>query len=216
MCLDEKTSVNLRIEGKTKTIFEGTVYTCGHRVTTPSGGTRHCNGTNNDTNPCTGPTCTTALDDGNKVAKYGFDGTYSEEYDDFFITSIGIEKPTYPDFWAICLNFILTPVGGCQQKVKQDDQVLFAYATDVGTANHFLKLSGPEIGVINVPVVLLVTDGTGRPMQNANVDGHVTGEDGKVSITFPNVGTHTLKAERQPDSIRSNGLKIMIIVGPVS
>jgi hypothetical protein len=70
----KETTVYLRIEGKTKTIFEGDVATCGHRVTTRSGGTHHCNGTNNDKNPCAGPTCTTALDDANKVAKFGFDG----------------------------------------------------------------------------------------------------------------------------------------------
>jgi len=65
---------SIRIEGKTQTIFEGPVSTCGHRVTMRSGGTHHCNGTNNDNNPCPGPTCVTALDDGDKVAKFGFDG----------------------------------------------------------------------------------------------------------------------------------------------
>jgi hypothetical protein len=69
-----ETTVNLRVEGKTTTIFEGNVATCGHRVTTHSGGTHHCNGTNNDKNPCAGPTCTTALDDANKAANFGFDG----------------------------------------------------------------------------------------------------------------------------------------------
>ena len=70
----KETTVYLRIEGKDSTIFENAVYTCGHRVTTLSGGTHHCNGTNKDNNPCPGATCTTALDDGNKVAGFGFDG----------------------------------------------------------------------------------------------------------------------------------------------
>ena len=72
--LNKETKVTLRIQGKTRTIYEGPVSTCGHRVTMPSGGTHHCDGTNNDVNPCTGPTCTTALDDGNKIANFGFDG----------------------------------------------------------------------------------------------------------------------------------------------
>jgi hypothetical protein len=70
----KETTVNLRIEGKDTTIFEDTVSTYGHDVTTKSGGTHHCDGTNNNKNPCAGPTCTTALDDGNKAAGFGFDG----------------------------------------------------------------------------------------------------------------------------------------------
>ncbi|KAI9450409.1 hypothetical protein F5148DRAFT_597316 [Russula earlei] len=74
MCQNETITVNLRSEGKEKTGFEGSVSSCGHRVTTRSGGTRHCNGTNNDQYPCAGPTCTTALDDANNSAQFGFDG----------------------------------------------------------------------------------------------------------------------------------------------
>ncbi|KAF8495167.1 hypothetical protein F5888DRAFT_1616054, partial [Russula emetica] len=206
-------TVDLRIEGKAKTIFEGSVATCGHRVTTRSGGTHHCNGTNNDKNPCAGPTCTTALDDANKVAKFGFDGTFDEKFDDFFITSIDNETPTGKDFWAICLNFVPTEVGGCQQKVEKDDQVLFAYATQDVT-KHYLKLSGPDTAIIRVPVVLTVTDGTGAPIPKASVDGHLTDDHGRVSITFDRVGTQKLKVERQPDSVRSNQHVIQVIVGP--
>jgi len=44
------------------------------RVTTRSGGTHHCSGTYNDNNRCPGPTCVTALDYADEVAKFGFDG----------------------------------------------------------------------------------------------------------------------------------------------
>jgi len=66
----EETTVNLRVEGRYGALFEGNVSTCGHRVTLASGKKYHCNGTNNDSNPCPGPTCTTALDD----SHIGFDG----------------------------------------------------------------------------------------------------------------------------------------------
>ena len=104
-------------------------------------------------------------------------------------------------------------MGGCQQKVKKDDQVLFAYATKDVT-KQCLKLSGPDIAVIRVPVVLTVTDGTGAPIPKASVDGHLTDDHGRVSIRFDGVGTQKLKAERQPDSVRSNQLVIQVIVGP--
>jgi hypothetical protein len=133
--------------------------------------------------------------------------------DDFFITSIDNETPTGKDFWVTCLNFVPTEVGGCQQKVKKDDQVLFAYATQDVT-KHYLKLSGPDIAIIRVPVVLTVTDGTGAPIPKANVDGHLTDDHGRVSIRFDHVGTQKLKAKRQPDSVRSNQHIIQVIVGP--
>ena len=68
------TLVNLRIEGAEETIFEGTVLTKGHNVTTPSGGLHQCDGTNNDANPSPGPTCTSALDDASKMNSFPFDG----------------------------------------------------------------------------------------------------------------------------------------------
>jgi hypothetical protein len=102
-------------------------------------------------------------------------------------------------------------VGGCQQKVKKDDQVLFAYATRAVT-KHFLKLSGPELAILERPVVLKVTDGTGAPIQNASVDGHLTDAQGQVSIKFSRLGAHKLKAEKKPDSVRSNQLVIDVII----
>jgi len=75
--LNKEITVNLRIEGKTGTIFEAPVSTFGHDVTTPAGGTHRCDGTHGGANPRPGPTCTTALDDGSKSKippLYRFDG----------------------------------------------------------------------------------------------------------------------------------------------
>lgn len=65
---------NIRIEGANATIFEGHVFTRGHNVTTSSGGTHHCDGTNLGANPTPGPTCTSALDDASKIGHFSFDG----------------------------------------------------------------------------------------------------------------------------------------------
>ena len=72
--VNQPTSVNLRVEGSTKTIFEGTIVTSGHNVTTPLGGNHHCDGTNNGANPTPGPTCTSALDNAAKLHGFAFDG----------------------------------------------------------------------------------------------------------------------------------------------
>ena len=66
--------VNLRIEGAVETIFEGLVFSRGHNVTTQSGGTHHCDGTNNHINPTPGATATSALDDASDLAHFTWDG----------------------------------------------------------------------------------------------------------------------------------------------
>lgn len=77
-----------------------------------------------------------------------------------------------------------------------------------------MKLSGPDTAILRVPVALTVTDGTGAPMSKAIVGGYLTDDQGNVSISFDRVGKETLKAERQPDSVRSNQHTINVILGP--
>jgi hypothetical protein len=98
--------------------------------------------------------------------------------------------------------------------VWEGDEVLFAYAT-ANVTRHYLKLTGPKIAVLMQPVVLVVTDGgTDSPIKGAVVNGRRTDDQGQVTVTFRRVGTQKLKAAREPDSIRSNELNILVIVGP--
>jgi len=205
---NKKTLVNLRIEGSTSTIFEGPIMTRGHNVTTHSGGNHHCDGTNNNENPIPGPTCTSALDDASKLAKFPFDGTYSAEFDDFFITTIDHVAQTSTEFWGILLNYEFTPVGGCQQEVKRNDDVLFAF--NAFNSNAFLKLSGPKSAKRGVPVILTVIDGqTSKPVAGATVHGSVSDANGKVSVTFAHDGRQTVKATKS-GAIRSNRITILV------
>ena len=227
---NQRTLVNLRIEGLNKTIFEGNVLTRGHNVTTVSGGTHHCDGTNNDANPLPGPTCTSALDDGSKLAHFPFDGyvqlishferwwlilvgnrysTYFTEFDDFLITSIGGNTQTSTAFWYILLNFQLIPVGGCQQEVKLNDQILFAF--NAFNITQFLKLTGPNVTTLHSTVFLIVTNGqSGSPVAGAIVNGKTTNSNGHVSFTFSTEGVKEFKALKS-DSIRSNQHAVLVI-----
>ena len=84
-------------------------------------------------------------------------------------------------------NFEFTLVGGCQQEVKKNDQIPFAF--DAFNANVFLKLTGPVAAHVNVPVQLTVTDGqTGNPVAGASVDGGTTDANGHVTVTFTHAG----------------------------
>jgi len=59
---EEEALVNLRIEGDENTIFEASLLTKGKIVTTASGGTHKCDGTNNNASSVSGPTVTSSLD----------------------------------------------------------------------------------------------------------------------------------------------------------
>ncbi|CAF3592286.1 unnamed protein product [Rotaria socialis] len=208
LCADPGTTVNVRIEGKTNTIFESNVFTRGHNVTTVSGGTHHCDGTNLNSHPTAGPTATSALDDASKHGHFTWDGTFSTTYDDFFITRIGSDAQTTTQFWGILVNYNYTTAGGCQTRVQKNDQVLFAF--DAFNKHFFLKLAGPSTARHGIETIFRVTDGSsGKPMSGATVDKYVSDSDGNVKITFAKGGWHTLKAEHN-DSIRSNTILVQV------
>ncbi|KAK7018362.1 surface cell-adhesion protein [Favolaschia claudopus] len=204
------TRVNLRIEGANRTIFEGPIVTTGHNVTTVSGGAHHCDGTNNGENEFQGPTCTSALDDAARKEGFQWDGTFFEEFDDYFITSIANSTETTTQFWGILLNFVFTPVGGCQQEVKPEDHILWAF--DAFNAEHFLKLMGPKIAKKGIPTEFFVTDGatSGVPVAGASVHSETSGTDGSVKVTFRKKGRHGLKATKD-GSIRSNQVFVEVV-----
>jgi hypothetical protein len=134
---------------------------------------------------------------------------FNTEFDDFFITSIGGEAQTATQFWGILLNFQFTPVGGCQQEVKRDDEVLFAF--DAFNKAHFLKLTGPNTAHVDTSVVLTVTDGqSGGIVEGADVNGKISDANGHVSLTFSRPGEQKIKAEKS-DSIRSAQHTIFVI-----
>lgn len=208
------TIVNVRVEGATHTIFEAPVVTNGHAVTTSSGGTHVCDGTNNGANATAGPTATAALDDAAAAGAFTWDGSFSKTFDDYFITRIGSDAQTSSQFWGILLNYQFTPVGGCQQRVHFGDEVLFAF--DAFSKQHFLKLSGPHVAHAGQPTTVTATDGqNGQPIAGAtvgpidNTGSATTDANGKAQVTFRSPGIKRLKAERA-DSIRSNALRVVV------
>jgi Domain of unknown function (DUF4430) len=202
-------SVNLRVEGSMTTLFDAPITTDGHEVTTPAGGTHKCDGTNGipPANPSPVPSATAALDDGARLAGFGFDGPYNDGFDDFFITEIGGEQTNATKFWGFFVNSIAPEIGGCQQRVNQGDEVLWAYAA-FGAAP--LKLAGPTAATTGSPVTVRVTHGEkGTPEPGASVGGAVTGADGSADLRFDEAGVYRLKADR-PDAIRSNTLVLCV------
>ncbi|QRV74318.1 hypothetical protein RhiJN_02332 [Ceratobasidium sp. AG-Ba] len=213
------TQVFLRIEASASTLFEGTIKTHGHDVTTASGGTHHCDGTNNGQNPVPGPTCTSALDDITKISPFKWDGTWDNNFEDYFVTRIGGTSQTSTQFWGSLLNWQFTPVGGCQQQVAAGDTILWAF--DAFSKTHFLKLDGPSTAKVGVPFQVTVTDGSSNiVISGATVAGTTTSAsglsapgtsdaNGHMTVTFTSAGTKKIKAYRD-DSLRSNFLTVVV------
>ncbi|MHB8233203.1 MAG: peptidase associated/transthyretin-like domain-containing protein [Solirubrobacteraceae bacterium] len=200
--------IKLRIEGATRTIFEGTVKTEGHAVTTQSGGTHPCDGTNHGANPTPGPTPTAALDTASAKAGFTWDGPWFGSFEDFGVARIAETEQTSSEFWGVLVNYQFTELGGCQQIVHPHEEVLWAF--NAFEAAHLLKLKKGKRGSNTVRV----TDGaTGEPIEGATVGpinngpGATTNARGEATVTFSSPGKHRVKAERA-DSIRSNAVVI--------
>jgi hypothetical protein len=131
----------LRIEGNDSegTIFEGCIVSSPRQVTTPSGSTHQCDGTNNSANPSPGTTPTDQIDEAAKRIGFTYDGSYDNTFSDYFITRIGQLSQTSTQFWGLLRNEQFTPVGGCQQIVGNGDRTLWAF--DVFNKAYILKVS---------------------------------------------------------------------------
>jgi hypothetical protein len=201
-------SVNLRVEGASTTIFDGPVTTDGHTITTDSGGTHRCDGTNAGAFPSPVPTATAALDDGARLNDLTWDADWFDSFEDFIVKRVAGESATSSQFWGYAVNFKFAEKGGCQMQVNQGDEVLWIF--DAFSKVHVLRLAGPSAAVTGAPVTVEVSDGgDGSAQAGATVGGAQTGADGKATLSFADAGVYRLKAERT-DSVRSNTLTLCV------
>jgi hypothetical protein len=203
-------TVNLRVEGPNRTVFDGPVTTDGHDVATATAGSHKCDGTNGGAEPEPGPTATGALDDAAKAGGFTIDGPYGNfGIDDYFIERVADQQiDPNSEYWSLWINQQFSDKGGCQKRVLAGQDVLWAgipFSVSVP-----LRLAGPSSAVTGEPVTVQVTDGSnGDPQDGATVGGATTGPDGRAVLTFPQKGIYRLKAEK-PDTIRSNTLVLCV------
>ena len=121
-------TVNLRVEGPSKTVFDGPVTTDAHDVTTQTAGTHKCDGTNGAAEPEPGPTATGALDDAAKLAGFTIDGPYGNfGIDDYFLERVADEQiDPNSEYWSLWINHKFSDKGGCQKRVLAGQDVLWA------------------------------------------------------------------------------------------
>jgi hypothetical protein len=130
------TQIDVRIEGRAETLFEGPVASEPHGVRASSdkleaGKLRRCDGINvNDPqNTVPGVTPTAVSADAMALIGQTFDGRWYKQYEDYFVTRFGPDaaNPTTEADWGILADNTFTDVGGCQLQLGGGDEVLWIY-----------------------------------------------------------------------------------------
>jgi len=210
-------TVNLRIEGKTATLFEGPVTTDVRTIDVgDGGGPRTCDGTNGAANPTPGPTRGAAV--GAAAAGPGgfsFTGTYSAMFQDILFTTIAGQNvefdPVTNEFLGEYKNWAFASLGPCQDQISTGDDVLFAYAA---FGAPLLRLSGPATVRPGESATLRVTDANAAeaPVPGVSVGGQSTGADGTATVLLAAPGPQAFKASKA-GAVRSNRVTVCATSG---
>jgi hypothetical protein len=203
------TQVTVRIEGKSKTIFEGTVKTDVHEVDAGDGSGAHkCDGTNGGASPTAGPTATGAMDDATKLAGLTWSGSYDASFDDFLVNQIGPDAGTSSAFWGVAIQGKSLQVGGCQAIVTAGDEVLWAYDS---FNKKLLRASGPKTTRVGrLTSVKVIDTEKDKPVAGARIGGKKTNAKGIAKLRFKSTGRKHLKATASK-AIRSNQIVVKVL-----
>jgi hypothetical protein len=124
------TTVNVRVEGATETLFEGPVSVTPHGVKATSDTVeRPCDGINSldPWNTTPEPTPTSSAVDAMSLIGETFDGQWYPGFNDYFIKRFGPDAEKGGKSWGIVVNNVFTNVGGCQYQLDAGDEVLMAF-----------------------------------------------------------------------------------------
>jgi hypothetical protein len=201
-------TVNLRIEGKTRTLYEAPVTTDVGPVDVGDGtGPHDCDGTTTPGVTAAAPTRGNAfITAARGPGGFGFTGTYTFDlqFSEIAGDNTAFDPNTF-EFLAEYKNGLFANFGSCGDQIASGDDVLYAYATG---AEQLLKLSGPARVTPGATATLTVTDAaTGLPVAGADVGGLTTGAGGTVQSTIGTSGPHPFKATKA-GAIRSNRVDV--------
>jgi hypothetical protein len=204
--------VNVRIEGKAETLFEGPILTDGHNakgISDPQW--RRCNGLNNGHSPVAGPTPTAASVDAMRIIGEPFDGNWFTQYDDYFITQWGADRQDEleSEYWGIVVNNTFTNVGGCQYQVDGGDEVLWIYDAFNGRERLVLYPASYSGG----PVPLTATATLSQPFE-VEVDSWPDYSEGEPPASPQRSTTPYEGAEVAPVTTGAKGFQKVEIASP--
>jgi hypothetical protein len=196
-------TVDLRIEGATRTLFEGPVTTDAAPFVADDG-PHPCGDT-----PTRGAVISTAA----QAGAFTMQATWNTQFNSPTFQSIAGENVAYDSatkrYLAEYRNGIEAQVGACADPVQNGDRVLFAYSAFGDTV---LALSGPATARPREPLTVKVTDAAGASVPGATVGGAQTGPDGTATLAWSERGPHDLKATKD-GAIRSNRVTVCVSDG---
>jgi hypothetical protein len=206
-------SVNLRVEGPTKTLFEGPVTTDVRTFRFTGDPDEHqCDATTvGGTSATPQPTRNVALATASEQHGFAITGSWHPQYGVSYATIAG-ENVGYANnrFLSEFRNWTPASNGGCADPMANGEEVLFAYTDG---AEPLLKLTGPATAKPGVPFAVKVVDGaTSGAIAGAAVGGATSDGAGDAAVTLSTRGTQTLKAEK-PGTVRSNALTVCVSDG---
>jgi hypothetical protein len=208
-------TVDLRIEGPTRTLFEGPVTTDVRPFHFTGGPGYTCDGTAPfGTAAAPAVTRGAAFTAAEEAAPFTAAGTWHAMYGPSF-TQIAGESVAYDGatnrYLVEYLNAKPSMTGSCGETVGAGDNVLYAYGTG---SEPLLALSGPATVKPGESATLKVTDAaTGAPVAGATVDGRQSGADGSVLVgPLTARGAHDQKAAKD-GAIRSNRVQVCVTDG---
>jgi hypothetical protein len=210
------TQVNVRIEGKTETLFEGPIWTEGHDVQASSDTEeRTCDATNNHQHKTPAPTPTAASVDAMGMIGETFDGQwYGGSLDDYFITRWGPDEQDVAEgaYWGILVNNVFTNVGGCQYELGAGDEVLWVY--DAFGGKPFLALLPVDGDYTSGTRPLTATAELGKPFQVEVIDYADEKED-VPPLSPERVGSSPFEgADVSPVSTSAKGFEALEVTSP--
>ena len=210
-------TVNVRIEGPTRTLFEGPVTTDVRPFQFTGDPVSHvCDGTAANQGPSATPVPTrgAAVAAAAQQAPFTMTGSWFDSLGSPSFAQIAGESVAFDAatnrYLVEYRNGAPSMLGACAEQISTGDDVLFAYAT--GT-EPLLKLAGPSAAPPGATVALRVTTWDGSPVAGASVDGHASGADGSVTVgPYDARGNHDLKATKD-GAIRSNRVRVCVTDG---
>jgi hypothetical protein len=208
-------TVDLRIEGRSSTLFEGPVTTDIRPLRFTGETTEHqCDGTNTGSSPRPVPTRGAALMAAATQTPFSIRGTWSDQFGATF-TEVGGENVAFDPgtgrFLAEYKNARFANVGACGDPIANGDRVVFAYGDG---SEQLLALTGPASARPGESVTVKVSNAAdGSPIGGATVGGHSTAADGTAAVgPFSQRGSQDFKASK-PGTIRSNRLRVCVSDG---
>lgn len=215
------TNAKFRIEDASggPTIYEGCTESQGEDITTPSGGTHLCDGTNGGANGSPGATLTTQIDAAGDKNGFDFDGTYSSSFQDFFITTIADRSQTGNQYWGVLRNLQFTSRGGCQEyaAVNPGDDGLWLFDAFSRNLNGLILSSDYAVVKPGDTVTLTITSkningGSASAAGGISFAGSTSDSNGVVTFTAPSEqGCYQYKADGGSNFVKSAAFYLSVV-----